>query len=427
VILCLSVVYESHKYSTKGKTMQKNKLIMVFALFGVCMLSIFGIMTDVFALNVELLSTTPAPVQSGAYADVTIRITNPIQSDRTVESVIYGVEQTTFITPLKPEGENVGRMTSGTSITRTFRIFISESLPQGTISVPIFVKFDNSLSRTDVPLFIRKGAILPDLRIGKIESTPKQLIADSNDNKLRVVLQNLGETDAQLVSATLVVDKAYASPSYSYSFIDSVSQIAEGGQEVLEFYIDIEKNMSGRIPAKLDVSYRAKRSVSEEYQTYNKIIPISIDLIDSPYLVITSVEQQSAFESGSAENRVRLTLQNQGTGEAKEVRVRVIPDISYPFSFEETTQYVAAKLQPGQSTTIEFKTEVLSSAQEREYQINARIQSLIGETRYSRDDVFVISVVEKNSMSVMQIGMIAILFVVLLSFVFGYYNWKKKE
>ncbi len=184
---------------------------------------------------------------------------------------------------------------------------------------------------------------MPEILIGQITSVPNKMISDTTNNKITINIQNLGDKDAELVKANLEIHGTSITPSYSYSLEDSTSSISAGSQETLTFTIDIEEDAQVETSATLHLRYRAQKSVGNMYETFEKKINLTIQLTPSPHLIISNVEQLSDFKIGTTENKLKITLLNDGIEDAKEVRVRIVPDISYPFIFEETTMYVSAK------------------------------------------------------------------------------------
>lgn len=354
-------------------------LLLLFGFFSIASLS-------VSAVQVELVKTDPAPVLAGDYADITLRVTNTdLDNVKNFEASISG---TPFILPLNDNKFSLSVLQAGESATKTLRVYFSEDLPQGTVRLPILLSYESTTTKQYVDVFVEDAASLPDLRIGTVRSTPSELLPDSDDNDLELVLQNLGDRDATLVSASLVTDESLIKPSFSYSFEDAVSQIANGEEASLSFAVDVDKNARGEIPAQLKLRYRAEKAIGNSYDTYEKVLNFTIDVADAPYLEVVSVKPLSSFEVGSSDNKIELTIKNVGEEDAREVRVRAVPDASYPFSYEQTTEYVASKIKAGETATLVFTVEVLSSAEVREYPTTLLLESLMDETRYTQEEVW---------------------------------------
>jgi hypothetical protein len=216
-------------------------------------------------------------------------------------------------------------------------------------------------------------------------------------------------------------------PSYAFSFIDSVASIDAGDEAVLEFTADLNEDATGEIPMDLLVRYRAQNTAGTSYETFEERIAFALPVSDAPLLNVINVTYLDSFAAGTTENRVLLTIRNDGTDEAEEVRVRALPDISYPFIFEETTEYVASKIAPGESGQVEFTLEILRSADAKVYPVTVRLDSLVGETRYSRDDSITLSVNPGRSVSTVTLGLGVVAIVLIASIWIGIVVWRGRK
>lgn len=401
----------------------KNKFIIILTLF-VLMFS------GTFALTTELVKTNPSPVVAGEYADITLRFTNnAVGTDNDLSDVSFEVEKTNLILPVSSSSNYINKILSGEEITRTFRVFFSSDLEQGNIDVPVLIKYNGISSKVDVPIFIQNSQNKPEIYIGQITSTPNEILQDSKNNKLSITLQNLGDKSADLVKVKLIA-KDQISPSYAYSFEDSISSIKGGEQAVAKFTLDVNKSVQKPIPATLVLRYRAKDSVGNTYKTYNKKINFTIPITPAPYLVVEKVEPLTKMKIGTTEQKIKVTIKNEGTQDADEVRVRVVPDISYPFIFEETTAYVGAKIKVGQTADVVFKLEVTKDGQVKNYSSIAVIETLVENTRYSREDIISITPTPGQKTDISTFAYLIVAAILLVSVVIGFNTYKtnnKKE
>jgi hypothetical protein len=389
-----------------------------------CLAMIFAVQTA-YSFDVTVISTDPAPLVAGDYGDITLRITNP--SEETRKNVEVSIPSTKDFKFLESDTLFLQEVYGKESITRTFRVFFSEDLPQGTITLPIEIRYDSLFTKEEIELYISNTLSNPEFFIGEISTTPSELLPDTNDNQLTITLQNLGDKDAELVSGIITTDETKIKASNSYSLQDSVSKIEAGNQKELTFTIDVEPSTYGEIPATLQLHYRAKDSVGNTYKTFNEKIPFTINIANAPDLVITNVEQLTPFTIGSSENILRLTIKNQGTKKAKEVRVRAVPDSSYPFSFEEFTQYTASSLDIGEETTVDFTIEVLSKADARDYPTTVLLESLVGESRYTQESDVTITTTGEEPKSTIGIGNSVIGIVFFFAILIGVMQFRKRK
>jgi len=395
----------------------------IIKLLSILTLIIFSA-SGAFALTTELVKTNPSPVLAGDYADITLRFTNDaIGSSNTLNDISFNIEKTNYIMPVTSDSNKIKKIQSGEYVTRTFRVFFSSELKQGNIDIPVIIKYNSIQTKTNIQIYVQEGKTAPKLYLGQIQSTPNEILQDSKNNKLNVIIQNLGEIDADLVTAKLIVNKSKIIPSYSYSFEDSVAKIQSGTQSNFKFTIDVKKNIESDVPAKLELRYRAKNAIGNTYKIYSKNISFMIQITPAPYIVIQNIEQLSDMALGTTENKLKITLKNLGSQDADEVRIRVVPDISYPFIFEETTQYVSAKIKPNQTADVIFKVEVSDSGDIRKYISTAVIETLVENSRYSREDIFSITTSKSKKVSYNKIAYIIVIAIIIISLTIGFQTY----
>lgn len=403
--------------------MKKNNLIITI------LLCIFLIMQTTFAITIELVKTNPSPIIAADYADITLRFINPIISNKDnniKNNIIINIEKTDYIMPIDNQIK-ISKMNSGETITRTFRVFFSEDLEQGYINIPVMISIDGIKTKTDIKVFIEDSKRMPQIMLGQIQTTPNELLQDSDNNKLKIKLQNLGDKSAELIKAELIPLTDEITPSYSYSFEDSLSSIEGGSQGEVEFTIDVKENIQQEIPAQLKLRYRAQKAIGNTYETFDKIINFTIPITPAPYLVVEKVEQLTDFKIGTTENKLKITIKNQGTEDAKEVRVRVVPDISYPLIFEETTEYVSAKIKAGETASVLFKLEITKDGQVRDYNSIVILESLVEDSRYSREDTMSITTKEGNKTDKSTYGYIIVGAIIFVSIILGINTYRSRN
>lgn len=403
--------------------MRKNKI------FGFMLIMIFMI-SNSFAVSVELVKTDPSPIVGGDYADVTIRFTNIETDGKSLKDVTFNLDETKYVEIVSVEDNSINEILSGESVTRTFRIFFSEEIEQGFIDLTFLINYNGISQKKDIRVFVEDSAREAELLIGQITSIPNELLVDTKNNKIKINLQNLGDKDAELVKATLVPLNDNLKAAYSFSLQDSLASIKGGTESEVEFTIDIEEEVVDKIPVRLDLRYRVEKSIGSNYETFEKSLEFDLAITPSPYLIIESIEQIDDFSIGSTENKLLVTVKNIGLEDAEDVRVRIVPDISYPFLFEENAQYVSSNIKPGESGSVIYKIEVLEDAEIREYIATAVVESLVEDSRYSREDIVGITPSEGGKTDIRTIGFIVVLIVFVVSISLGintYLTNKKKK
>ncbi|WP_299371405.1 hypothetical protein [uncultured Kiloniella sp.] len=129
--------------------MKKNLLTLLLG----CMLLISGAFAS---FSVEVISTNPAPVTAGDYADITLRFTNVGSAEQTSEAknVQFSIKETNLIKPLGNEDAFFSKVFAKESITRTFRVYFSEDLNEGFIEVPVLIKTDSINTEKKIKIYI---------------------------------------------------------------------------------------------------------------------------------------------------------------------------------------------------------------------------------------------------------------------------------
>lgn len=377
------------------------------------------------AVDVELLSTSPAPPAAGEYVDMTFLLYAE-SSEPVREGISFSLQDSPYIIQVS-EPRVYSSLLPGQRVTLTLRAYISQAAPEGYLNVVTALSSSSGTSQTEHELFIEEESRAASLMIGKVRTTPAELLPDTEDNELVVTLQNLGEKDAELVEATLDVDSRSVRPAYAYALSDGVAEIEAGSQEDLTFSLDIEATAREPEPATLELRYRSRRDATDAYDIYELDLPFIIPIEESPYLEVVSYEPRTDFVAGSVENVLRVTVRNTGDEEAKDVRVRLFPDISVPFLFEQTGLYIGANVEPAETASFDVVFEITGEAQAREYPFTVEFESLVGSSRYAQEDEVVITVTQEASSSTESVGVYIVVTVLLAALIVGFLLWRRRR
>ena len=401
-----------------------NNTKNILTLLCVAMLTVL-MTTSAFALDIDLLSTDPAPIVAGEYAELTVSFaTESNQNDRS--NIEVSLEESNYISVIT-NAKTYNQLRSGGQITTTFTIFVNENTPEGYIPITAVFKSNQGTETQNLEIYVDETKEDADLVIGDISSTPEYLLPDTTYNEITVTLFNLGDENAELISAKLIPLSTQIDESYAYSMLDSIASIDSGEEGDLTFTFDIKEEARGSIPAQLQLTYKEESVSGTNAEVTTKTLDMPLTLSDAPYLVITNVEQLSSFKPGTSENLLRMTIENQGEEKAREMRVRLYPDASYPFSFDKITQYVSATLEPGESTTVDIEIEVLKDAQIKDYSIPVELESIVGSARYERDDDVVVSIDSQPSKLFARPAFIILALVLIASGALAYRTYKQNK
>ncbi|MCH8519857.1 MAG: hypothetical protein LAT82_03835 [Nanoarchaeota archaeon] len=362
------------------------------SVFITLLISLVFIMTinSSYAYNFQILSTNPAPIEAGKYADITIRIDFPLMGgeSREINPVTFYIKETQDIRPVFGQEFNLLSARSGQSVTRTFRVYFSDSIPTGEIPLTLVAQSGlNKVELTDT-IFIQRAPRDVDLLVASIQTTPQNLIQDSKSNVLTFTIQNLGERNAEMITATLRSESSelenIIEESFFFSMQDSVAQIQGGGQGELTFTIDIEETQHTKIPMTLDFTYRVRNPLDNSYTRIEQSLPIELRLRNTPRFNIVSIEPENTLTAGTNNNKIRVIVENVGEEEGTSVRLRLYPDPSAPFDFERTTLFISSSLKPNEKAEFIIPFDVLDTALIQSYFVNADIESLVGSSRFEQ-------------------------------------------
>jgi hypothetical protein len=256
-----------------------------------------------------------------------------------------------------------------------------------------------------------------DFAIGSLVSEPERLQSDTENNKLTLGIQNIGESTAKLVRAELELPDGFY-PSESYSDEYAVGSIDSESSEDAIFYIDIDRSVSqGEHIGMLKVYY--KDDSDGEYK--RKTLQVRIPVRASPTFEITQVAlNPKEIGQGMEGIEMKIDIRNSGTREAENVNLRVLKEATQPFDFYEKSNFVG-DLEPNETGQAVFQFDVDGTADLKKYILDIEI-------RYTQDST--VSIAEDRvSFSVTQplpnftgIYIFLIIILALVSGTFWYYR-----
>lgn len=384
------------------------------------------LIVPVTAFQAQLLETRPAPTQAGEFADITIRVDTQGLSTQELGEFTLRIRETDFIRPVPGHERTFRALSPGQTITHTVRVYLSSSIPTGEIPLEVLLESSRSSRDFSLPLYVSGAQNKPELHIGSIRSTPDKLLQDTKSNTIEITLQNLGDKEAQLVTANLVADESLITEAFSFSMQDSTASIAPGAQAVLRFDIDIEETDLLRIPAELELRYRTRNDFDNSFMTVQESLSFDLRLTSAPRYEILEMEPVNGIQAGTSNNQLRVSIQNVGLEEARSVRIRLYPDPASPFDFERTSIFISSNIRPGEEATVLIPFDVLNDALIQDYFVNAEFESLVGAARYTQEARLTIPVTQEASDGLSSYLFIIIVLSLVVAGVIGFlYNRKK--
>ncbi len=355
-------------YSSESKGCGTRLLLLpaAFALF-LASLTLAGSLPELNALAIKY---DPYPAEAGAYFDIWIKIeNNGVQAAEEV-SVLLEPGFPFALDPDDPALKGIGTLSSGQQAIVHYKVRVDNNAVDGDNLLKYSYKTgDSAWSSKEANIVVESEKA--DLRIGNIESSPVRLVSDTEDAKLSVSIDNIGEVDARSVLAKLVLPPGL-SPSQSYSDIANLGSIAKDGSATAVFYIDIDKSVPAREhPATLEIEYKSgsKDPVKRSLEILIPVKPVAVFEIENVSTNPAKIAQ------GDENIELRIRVKNTGSRKAESVSVKIFKAADQPFDFTEKSDYIGT-LKEGSSGDALLKFSVDKNAGLKTYLLSIEIRSV---------------------------------------------------
>lgn len=400
----------------------KKSVLGVFILL-VFAMPVYGqFQTSGYALEMTLLNQDPDPVDSGDIVELRFKIENnarDVAKDVTVEFV---PRYPFSLVPGEEAVRGVGDVhTTQSADTRQdvrYRIRVASDAPEDEYEVTLRYG-PRSGAKTSEDFLIDVDDQDVTFAIGSVLTEPEELVEDTDDAKLSVELQNVGDGDAENVVVDFSLPSGF-SPSYGYSTRQSLGTIEGGGSETADFYVDVDEGLAGGIyDGMLIINY--VEGDDDSNRVLRKEMHLKIPLHDTPLFEITDVSVSPTPLEAEDDGQVRLTIRNSGNEKAESVSIRAFKESTQPFEFEEKSDFVG-KLDPGQPGEAVLTFSVEKGAIAKEYLLDLEIRAVDGQDVRVYSKTVPITVSEKAG-SGMNPVVLVVLVVVLAGA--GWFVWRK--
>jgi hypothetical protein len=367
-------------------------------------------------LTIMMTRYDPYPAEPGKYMTLWIKLQNsgPVSARNVTLELLD-----TYPFSLDPGEERVrtfGEVIPTEPILAEYRVRVDTDALDGRNPIDLKIGSDGrDFFIKGFDIYVESKAV--DFALGSILSEPESLYSDTENNKLTIAIQNVGESAAKLVRAELMLPDGF-SPSESYSDEYSAGNIeAESSGDVI-FYIDIDSNVrAGEHPATLKVSYKDGNDGDYKKKTLQVRIPVRA----SPSFEITGLDiSPRTLGQGSEGVEMKLDILNSGTREAENVNVRVLKEATQPFDFDEKSDFVG-NLKPNETGQAVFHFDVDANADLKKYILDI-------EVRYTQDSTVKIAndeiqfIVTEPLPDMTGIYIFLILMLVVVAGAFWYYK-----
>lgn len=256
-----------------------------------------------------------------------------------------------------------------------------------------------------------------DFAVGSLLSEPERLYSDTENNKLIINLQNIGEATAKLVKTELTLPEGFT-PSESYSDEYSIGSIEAETSEDAIFFIDIDKSVkAGEYLGTLKVFY--KDETDDEFK--RRSLQVRIPVRASPSFEITGLTvTPEKIGQGMRDIEIKLDILNSGSREAENVNVRILKEATQPFDFDEKSDFVG-DLEPNETGQAVFHFDVDNTADLKKYFLDVEIRYTQDNTVQIADDKISFGVTETLP-DFTGVYIFLIIFLVIVAGIIWYYK-----
>ncbi len=326
-------------------------------------------------IQMNFMYHDPDPADAGKYIDIRWQIVNTIggasENLRFHLDAGYPFLFEAGDTPDKYLGTSVGTSEKEVYYVLHYKLKVADNALKGTYNVTLGYSTGEGWTNKVFPIYIDPKR--SDFVVGALVTSPEKLIADTDEAKLSVNIDNIGKGNAQNVKVKLLLPSGFK-PTFSYSDEDAIGILEKGKSKTSNFYVDIDENVTeGEYKAKLEITYRDENDEENQYRT--KTLDLNIPIKPAPHLAIESVayNPEKIMPGSNADLLVRV--KNTGTEKADSVSLRVFKDSAQPFKFSEKSDFIG-KLEPGETGEAVIRMTVEDAAVAKKYLLDVELRCI---------------------------------------------------
>ena len=386
--------------------------------------------SDYAALEITLLNQDPDPAKQGEYLDVrwkVVKTGNANMDDlRFLLDIDYPFSLDAGETLEKGIGDWIGKSDDKEYYTLHYKLRVDDDALEDSYTVKLKWKSSKSDAWIEEEYTLRVGdKTEPEFVLGTLETSPTKLLADTDENQLKVTLENIGDENAEVVSMDLELPEGFTA-TYGYSTRANLGSIAAGSNAEGTFYVNLDEAvMEGEYEGKVIVKYKEADDDDNEYKSVE--LPLSIPVNGKPMYTIDSIKTTPEVIRAGDDVTLLLTISNSGTKEADSVSVRAFKESSQPFDFDEKSDFIG-KLNPGESGEAVLKLTVDSDANAKTYLLDLEVRGIYNDEVITENEVIPIKIENGESHSLLSdmLGYIIIIAIVVIGLAVYYFLKKKK-
>ncbi len=324
-------------------------------------------------LDITLMRTDPDTVSAGTYFDIVVKLENIGTKEAKNVSVTILPEYPFSLGPGEDAKKDYGTLEIMSPITMRYTLYADENAIDGLNKLAVAYTTQTGMKVTeDITIDIESKKI--SLYVGGLETDPTKLTSDTDSAKFTVEIQNVGDSDAQMVSSELILPDGFK-PSTSYSTRYMLGTISHDSGKSAVYYIDIDKTVQeGLYPAKIFLRYKDSTGSRSEYK--EKTLELDIPVMGRPDFEITDVSTSPLKIAPGDENvELKLKIKNTGSKKGESVSVRIFKKSEQPVDFDEKSDYIGT-LDVGEEGYGVLKLSVDESAALKTYLLDAEIRTV---------------------------------------------------
>ncbi len=406
----------------------KKELITTF-MFAIIIIALMPLTSAAGSLNVAyttevLLNQDPDPAEPGKYVELRWKVEkqgNPTLDDITYElEVEYPFSFDSSDAAIKKIGSWSGPSNDDAYYTLYYKLLVDEEAIEDEYPVTLKVKYGSS-PVVSKEYDVRVGEnIRPEFVLGNVETLPVKLYGDSDENKVLVNLENIGDDIAENVIMELKMPEGF-NPTYGYSDRETLGTIGVGLSKVATYYIDIDDGIeAGSYDARLVISYKESDDEDNSYKSTE--LPVELHISGKPTFKVESVRTEPANLVQGETGDLILTIKNVGSKEAESVSVRAYKESSQPFDFDDKSDFVG-KLAPGEIGEAIIKLTIDSDASIKKHLMDVEIRGVYNDEVMLDESVVSLDIMAKEKNNTLRNVVIAIVILALI----GFFWYRKRK
>lgn len=330
------------------------------------------------AQQASVVNYDPLPAKAGKFVTVYLGIENRNQSPTGEIRIELQPRDGLRLTFGEDANKNIGIVPQLQTKIAQYRLEVTRDAIDGTNTFDVRI-FENNRLVNDRELSIEVENKSPSLEIGQTQSTPQELLPDTDNVRLQVKILNTGDDTAENVRTRLELPSPL---EFSDAFANQVylGNLAANTHSDATYLIDIPKTTpGGTYHARLVAEFTRTDDPANEF--IRKDLDIELVVKPVPRFEITNVRTNpEILTQGDRGVQLTIELKNVGDADAENVRAKIFQKSEQPFEFDNAFGYLAPKLEPGQSGEVTFELRIKDDAPLQEYLLELEAKNFVDDT-----------------------------------------------